>query len=141
MKIGVTSQNFRTITGHAGKARRFLIYELDAEDHVHQVDQFDLPKTMSIHAAAHDQSHPLDELDVLLTGGCGAGFIRKMQARYVDVIVTDASDPVLAVRDFAQGTLLPVEESVQLTGHGPGAGCHHTPAVRGKDGGCGCHQH
>ncbi|MEW8693532.1 MAG: nitrogen fixation protein, partial [Candidatus Thiodiazotropha endolucinida] len=27
MKIAVTSQNFRTITQHAGKTRRFLIYE------------------------------------------------------------------------------------------------------------------
>ena len=28
MRIGVTSQNFRTITGHAGKTRRFLIYDV-----------------------------------------------------------------------------------------------------------------
>jgi hypothetical protein len=27
MRIGVTSQNFRTITGHAGKTRRFLVYQ------------------------------------------------------------------------------------------------------------------
>ena len=27
MKIAVTSQNFRTITPHAGTTRRFLVYE------------------------------------------------------------------------------------------------------------------
>ena len=29
MRIAVTSQNFKTITGHAGKSRRFLIYDLE----------------------------------------------------------------------------------------------------------------
>jgi predicted Fe-Mo cluster-binding NifX family protein len=27
MKIAVTSQDFRTVTGHAGRARNFLIYD------------------------------------------------------------------------------------------------------------------
>ena len=28
MRIAVTSQNFRTVTGHAGKARRFLVFDV-----------------------------------------------------------------------------------------------------------------
>ena len=32
MKIAVTSQNFRTITGHAGKTRRFIIYGAQGTD-------------------------------------------------------------------------------------------------------------
>jgi len=34
MRIGVTSQNFRTITGHAGKTRRFLVFE-SPEERIH----------------------------------------------------------------------------------------------------------
>ena len=28
MKIAVSSQNFRTVTAHAGKARRFIVFDL-----------------------------------------------------------------------------------------------------------------
>jgi predicted Fe-Mo cluster-binding NifX family protein len=28
MRIAVSSQNFRSITSHAGKSRRFIVYEL-----------------------------------------------------------------------------------------------------------------
>ncbi len=38
MRIGVTSQNFRTITGHAGKTRRFLIFEQDATGALHEAE-------------------------------------------------------------------------------------------------------
>ena len=34
MKIGITSQNFRTITGHAGKTRRFLVFEPRADGQI-----------------------------------------------------------------------------------------------------------
>lgn len=42
MRIAVTSQNFKTVTGHAGKSRRFLIYE--ARPGADPVDRFDLPR-------------------------------------------------------------------------------------------------
>ncbi|MEW8525962.1 MAG: hypothetical protein AB2552_23275 [Candidatus Thiodiazotropha endolucinida] len=45
MKIAVTSQNYRTITQHAGKTRRFLIYEQDPETgQAHELDCLNLPK-------------------------------------------------------------------------------------------------
>ena len=50
MKIGITSQNFRTITGHAGKTRRFLIYADDGSGKAVEIDRLDLPKEMSMHA-------------------------------------------------------------------------------------------
>jgi hypothetical protein len=30
MRIAITSQNFRTVTGHAGRAGRFLVFEAAA---------------------------------------------------------------------------------------------------------------
>lgn len=113
VKIGVSSQNFRTITGHAGKARRFIIYATDVQGGVQEVDRLDLPKSMSMHETAHGEPHPLDELDVLITSGSGAGFVRKMNARQVEVIHTDETDPFEAVTNFANGSLLPLKESVQ----------------------------
>ncbi len=57
MKVGVTSQNFRTITGHAGKTRRFIIYEADNEG-IKEVERLDLPKEMAMHKISRVLSIP-----------------------------------------------------------------------------------
>ncbi len=86
MKIAVTSQNFRTVTGHAGKARRFLVFEADGGE-VREVERLDLPKEMSFHELQGDAPHPVDGVDVLVTG-----------------------DPAVAVRLVSTGRPLPPPE-------------------------------
>lgn len=110
MKIGVTSQNFRTITGHAGKARRFLIYSAEADAQPVEIDRLDLPKEMSMHEFRGMDPHPIDALEVLITGSCGAGFLRRMAARGIEVITTSESDPILAVTSYGNGMPLPPAE-------------------------------
>ncbi len=66
MKIAICSQNFRTVTGHAGKTRRFLIYEGETAADLREADRLDLPKAMAMHNF-HGVEHPLDTVDVLLT--------------------------------------------------------------------------
>lgn len=100
MKIGVTSQNFRTVTGHAGKTRRFLIYEIDGEGNPVEVDRLDLPKDMSMHEWKGGP-HPIDVVDVLITAGSGEGFVNKMAQRNIRVVRTDETDPEAAVRALA----------------------------------------
>ena len=106
MKIGVTSQNFRTITGHAGKTRRFLIFEPDDQGNPVEVDRLDLPKEMSMHEFRGDE-HPVFELDALITAGCGEGFVRRLAQHGVQVIATAEEDPVTAVRKLLDGEPLP----------------------------------
>lgn len=106
MKIGITSQNFRTITGHAGKARRFLIYEPRTNDQLNEAERLDLPKEMCLHEF-RGNSHPIYELDVLITGGCGQGFARRLAAFGVDVLATGETDPVKAATDYLAGRPLP----------------------------------
>ena len=106
MKIAVTSQNFRTITGHAGKARRFMVYTENQQGEWTESDRIDLPKEMSMHEF-RGLSHPIDELDILITASCGNGFIHKMSSRGVDVITTSETDPLLAVTQYAAGIPLP----------------------------------
>jgi predicted Fe-Mo cluster-binding NifX family protein len=101
MKIAVTSQNFRTVTGHAGKSRRFLVFELKGAD-IREVDRLDLPMGMSMHDHDSSQPHPLDDTDALITGGCGSGFIAKMASRNIRVFTTDISDPQEAVMKLAR---------------------------------------
>ncbi|MBT3204405.1 MAG: nitrogen fixation protein [Gammaproteobacteria bacterium] len=109
MNIAVTSQNFRTITGHAGKSRRFLVYTSPSVGEWVETDRLDLPKEMSMHEFKGG-SHPIDAFDVLITGGCGDGFIRKMSMRGIKVIATSESDPVTAVKTYASGKALPAAE-------------------------------
>lgn len=106
MKIGVSSQNFRSITGHAGKSRRFIIFEPDGASGVREIDRLDLPKEMSMHEYRGPR-HPLFELDALITGGCGRGFINRMAAAEVYVVATSETDPRKAVLDYLQGKPLP----------------------------------
>ena len=108
MRIGVTSQNFRTITGHAGKTRRFLIFERGAGANAPiEVDRWDLPKEMSLHEYRGEAPHPTTSLDVLVTGGCGDGFIRRMAAVNTRLVVTGETDPATAVSAVLQDRPLP----------------------------------
>lgn len=100
--IGISSQNFRTITGHAGKARRFLLYEISGHDQVEETGRLDLPKAMSMHEFRGEE-HPLFGLDVVITGGCGNGFIRRLSTKGVTVVATSETDPTQAVRLVAAG--------------------------------------
>ena len=106
MNIAVTSQNFRTITGHAGKARRFLVFTSPSEGEWVETDRVDLPKEMSMHEFKGG-SHPIDAFDVLITGGCGDGFIRKMSMRGIKVVTTSETDPLKAVETYSLGKTLP----------------------------------
>lgn len=105
VRIGVTSQNFRTITGHAGKTRRVLIYEAQAQGPAVEVSRLDLPKAMSLHEFRGDE-HPLFSLDLIITASCGEGFVRRVKAHGVDVIATAESDPVKAATAVMQGEVL-----------------------------------
>ena len=108
MRIGVTSQNFRTITGHAGKTRRFLVYQADPKTgSVQELERIDLPKEMSLHAYHSAEPHPVEALDVLITAGCGEGFVRRMAMMDIRLYVTAESDPLTAVKAIIRGEALP----------------------------------
>ncbi len=105
MKIAVTSQNFRTITGHAGKTRRFLVYEARDGEPV-EVERLDLPKEMSFHEF-RGEAHPIDQVNVLITQSCGAGFVHRLAQRGIAVLATGETDPVKAARAVLRGEPLP----------------------------------
>jgi len=109
MRIAVTSQNFKTITGHAGKSRRFLVYEADGLAVPVEVERLDLPKALSIHEY-HGEDHPLFQLGLaaLVTQGAGQGFTQRMASHGIVVHATSESDPLRAVALVAAGLPLAV---------------------------------
>ncbi len=106
MKIGVTSQNFRTITPHAGMTRRFMIFETASDNQILQTGKLDLSKEMAMHHHPSNAAHPIDVVDVLITGSCGRGLARKLAARGIKVIVTSETDPTIAVTALVSGAPL-----------------------------------
>jgi predicted Fe-Mo cluster-binding NifX family protein len=108
MRIAVTSQNLRTITGHAGKTRRFIVFEAEPGREPVEVDRLDLPKELSLHAY-HGDDHPLYGLglDVIVTGGAGAGFLQRMARHGIRVVPTAETDISAAVAAVAAGEPLP----------------------------------
>jgi predicted Fe-Mo cluster-binding NifX family protein len=107
MKIAVTSQNFRSITQHAGKTRRFLIFEQDpTSGEVKELARLDLPKEMSMHEF-HGANHPIFEMDYLITGSGGQGFVQRMASAGVTVLITGEQDPLTAVTAVIEGKPLP----------------------------------
>jgi predicted Fe-Mo cluster-binding NifX family protein len=103
MRIAVTSQNFRTVTGHAGKARRFIVFEADGQTPPREIERLDLDANMAMHGYGHNAAHPLDSMNVLITGGAGEGFVRNLAARGVQVVATNETIPSLAVEAFLDG--------------------------------------
>jgi predicted Fe-Mo cluster-binding NifX family protein len=108
MKIAVSSQNFRTITGHGGKSRRFLIFEADGSAAPKEIDRLDLPMDMSLHDY-HGADHPLFQagVDVVITGSCGNGFVQRLGRQGIRVFATAATDPADAAAMVAAGQDLP----------------------------------
>lgn len=105
MKIAVTSQNRRTVTEHAGRCRKFWIYEI-TEGEVQGKRLLELSKEQSFHDSARSVPHPLDTVDVLISGGMGRGLERRLRERGIEAVVTDETDPDAATKAYLDGTLV-----------------------------------
>lgn len=121
MKIAVTSQNRKTITGHAGKCRKFWIYEVDGRTVVGR-NLLELPIEQSFHES-HGDEHPLDDVNVLISGGMGSGLHSRLRQKGIDALVTGETDPDQAVAAYLAG-ILPAQ---MPDAHSHGHGGHHHP--------------
>ncbi|MBC9071284.1 nitrogen fixation protein [Thauera sp. CAU 1555] len=106
MKIAVTSQNFRTVTAHAGRARRFLIFDIACPCSPREVDRLDLPADMAFHDF-RGSAHPLDGVDALITGSAGEGLQARLLQRGIELVVSGEPDPRQAVADYIRGFTRP----------------------------------
>lgn len=127
MRIAISSQNFRTVTGHAGKARRFIVYDVQG-DKVSEAERLDLSMDQAMHGFDDQQAHPLDSAAYLITASAGAGFMNRMAHRGVKVVTTAETDPEIAVHAFLMGC---------LKSPGPHEHTHHDHDHQ-AGGGCGC---
>lgn len=104
MKIAVTSQNRKTVTGHAGKCRKFWIYDVDGYA-VKGRELLELTIEQSFHESHGGGVHPLDGVNVLITTGMGSNLQQRLRQKGIDGLVTSETDPDLAVSAYLAGTL------------------------------------
>jgi predicted Fe-Mo cluster-binding NifX family protein len=140
MKIAVTSQNRRDVTEHAGRCRNFWVFEVDGLKIVGR-SLLELPREASFHDAPKHGPHPLDDVDLLITGGMGEGLRSRLARRGIEALVTIESQPDVAVQAWLAGRLPTVERRASESGeHGHrGHGRDHDHACTCAGGGCGCH--
>jgi predicted Fe-Mo cluster-binding NifX family protein len=104
MKIAVTSQNRKIITEHAGRCRRFWVFEVEDRSIVDR-QLLELPKEQSFHDSSPHDEHPLDDIDILIAGGMGQGLVRRLNRKGIECLVTHEHDPETAVSLYLRGVL------------------------------------
>lgn len=111
MKIAISFQNQREITGHAGKASRFLIFTVDPEEQtILEREVINLPPKDILHNRFHNSENPYSphlifDVDIVITGGAGAGFVNRLASQGVQVIITSEKDPETAIDLLFKGEL------------------------------------
>jgi predicted Fe-Mo cluster-binding NifX family protein len=110
MQIAITSQNRKSITGHAGKCRNFWIYQVEAGQLAGK-ELVELAIDQSFHASHHEMAEPLSNINVLITGSMGGGLYQRLMQQGVLPIITDQNNPDEAVAAFLENRLerLPFE--------------------------------
>ncbi|YAI81507.1 MAG: NifB/NifX family molybdenum-iron cluster-binding protein [cyanobacterium endosymbiont of Rhopalodia sterrenbergii] len=110
MKFAVVSQNFQTITGKTGRARRFLVYETNPEGKVTLLEKLEIPDTEPTFHDLHTDDitpHRIDEM-VLITREAGEGLTERLSRRGITVYITSETDPKTAVKKVVNGTITTV---------------------------------
>lgn len=110
MKIAVTSQNQKTVTEHAGKCRKFWIYDIEAGA-IAGKKLIELAFEQSFYASRHQLASPLTEVNVLISGSMGAALYQCLLEAGIRPLITSEESPDEAVTAFLAGHLeqMPVE--------------------------------
>ncbi|WP_322517364.1 hypothetical protein SR870_07460 [Rhodopseudomonas palustris] len=110
MKIAIPTADWVTVSGHAGQARQWLLYDLAG----HRGDaplpspaRIELTKEQLPHYFKDDGPHPLDGVELIVAGSAGDGFVRHMKKRGADVLLTGETDPATAIDLLIKGEALP----------------------------------
>ncbi len=121
MKIAVTSQNRREITEHAGRCRKFWIYDIENKQVINK-SMLEIPVEQSFHESSPHDPHPLDDIAVLISASMGQGMVNRLASKGIIGMVTSEKDPDAAVIAHLEGRL-----TTPATGcnHGHGHGHHH----------------
>lgn len=110
MKIAIPTKDWLTVSGHAGKARAWLLYDFSGFKPgapLPAPQRIELAKEQVLHHFQDDGPHPLDGVEIVIAGSAGDGFIRHMKKRGADVLLTGETDPGEALARVLAAEALP----------------------------------
>lgn len=116
MKIAVTSQNRKRITEHAGRCRKFWIFTSESNKIVKK-ELLELPKEQSFHESSPHESHPLDDIDILIAGDMGQGLMMRLERKGIKGLITKEVDPEQAVLLYLSDSLETEQPNPHHHGH------------------------
>ncbi|MEM8779068.1 MAG: NifB/NifX family molybdenum-iron cluster-binding protein [Cyanobacteria bacterium P01_G01_bin.49] len=105
MKFAIVSQDFQTITGKTGRARKFLLYEASQETPPTLIEKLEVPDTQPTFHDLHEDDmtpHPIDH-SILITGEAGEGLKERLSRRGITVYITSETDPATAINGVIKG--------------------------------------
>ncbi len=106
MKIAVSTADGKTVCGHLGKCRSFIIYEVaDGE-----IKSRQLLGTGSMCGHGEGGNHnvsPLTGCKAVITQGMGQGMLMGLVQGGIQPVITKETDPDRAVAMFLSGELKP----------------------------------
>jgi predicted Fe-Mo cluster-binding NifX family protein len=98
-RIGITSQNRRTVTGHAGRCRRFWVYDVK-DGQVLERRLLELDKSRTLHELRPDIPEELRGVDVLVSAEMCDGLSSRLQRHGIRGVITTETDPDTALQEF-----------------------------------------
>ncbi|MFT4279361.1 MAG: hypothetical protein QM576_23690 [Rhodopseudomonas sp.] len=110
MKIAIPTQDWATISGHAGQASRWMVFDLSEHRDGRPLpppSRVELTKEQLPHYFKDDGPHPLDGVELIVAGSAGDGYVRHMKKRGADVLLTGETDPATAIDLIIKGETLP----------------------------------
>lgn len=107
--IAVSTQNKKTISAHAGTCRNYYIYTIENEKIIAK-ELLELAKTETLKYTFHEDTsanpqNKLFSVNIILTGGIGAGAATKLAMRNIKAYVIEETDPDTAIDLIIQGEL------------------------------------
>lgn len=107
MKFAILSEDFQTISGHAGHAGRFLLFEAEAGQEPQEIGRLELSEEQAFH---HFQggAHPLDGVQVLIASSAGECFVNRMRERGITTVAVPNMAPATAVAAYLMGVIGPL---------------------------------
>ena len=105
--VAIAAQDDGAVAGHAGKARRWLVYDCVPGAPLPAPRAVALAPDQVFHHFHDDGPHPLDGVDVVVAGSAGDGFLRHMARRGTEVLLTGETEPLRALERILAGEALP----------------------------------
>ena len=107
MKIAIaTKDHWTQVSGHAGQACDWLVFDCEPERSVPVPQHIQLDKEQLPHHFQDDGPHPLHGVDIMVAASAGDGYLRHMQKWGATVLLTGETDPYVALIKILAGEAL-----------------------------------